>query len=225
MISRCYKEDVFIPRIEKALQIQMPSYRCHVVDQTGMTKVMKGAGWNKKDTHGVVGFHVDENVYVLKSAKWTTLHELIHRAGVNADRINRHLAEGLTELIASELKEGKDEHRPTYPRERVWVEKFLKKLKMSPLELGQLITHSSNPPRTVAELVVDRGLSKKTVAAVTRSLAAQQKNAPSFNRSPPTNPHGHIVAVHRKPDYPVYLFLVAFGLGAAALMRRRGQHA
>ena len=80
----------------------MPPYQCHVVDQSGMSKVMSRAGWNKKDTYGVVGFHLDDNVYVLKSADWTTLHELIHTAGVNADRINRVLAEGLTELIASD---------------------------------------------------------------------------------------------------------------------------
>jgi len=212
MINRCYKEDVFIPRIQKALDVQMPSYRCHVVDQIGMTKVMKGAGWNKGDTQGVVGFHLDSDVYVLKSAKWTTLHELIHRAGVNADRINRHLAEGLTELIASDLKESKDEHRPTYPKERVWVEGFLTKINMSALELGRLIAHSSNPPRTVAQLIIDKGLSDKNVASIARSLAAQEKNAPSFNRSTPTR--------LQRPDYAVYLFLLAFGIGTTMLITR-----
>ena len=212
MISRCYKEDVFIPRIQNALNVQMPSYRCHVVDQMGMTKVMKGAGWNKKDTHGVVGFHLDSDVYVLKSAKWTTLHELIHRAGVNADRINRHLAEGLTELIASDLKESKDEHRSTYPSERAWVKGFLSKLNMSPIELGRVITHAPNPPRAVAELIVSKGLSDKRVSTIARSLAAQKKNAPSFNRSSPTR--------LQRPDYGVYLFLLAFGIGTTVLMRR-----
>ena len=125
MEQRCYKESVFIPRIQKALGVRMPPYTCHIVDQFGMSKVMGKAGWNKSQTNGVVGFHLDDKVWVLKDAPWTTLHELIHRAGVNADRINRHLAEGLTELIASELKTGPDEHRPTYPKERAWVEGFL----------------------------------------------------------------------------------------------------
>ena len=131
MQKRCYKEKEFIPRIEQALGVKMPSYTCHIVDQSGMTSVMGKAGWNKSQTKGVVGFHLKNNVYVLENAPWTTLHELIHTAGVNADRINRFLAEGLTELIASELKQGSDEHRVTYPKVRKWTEKILKKLNMN----------------------------------------------------------------------------------------------
>ncbi len=212
MIKRCYKEKEFIPRIEQALHINMPPYTCHVVDQNGMSKVMGKAGWKKSDTHGVVGFHLDEDVYVLKSADWTTLHELIHRAGVNADRINRVLAEGLTELIASNLKKGKDEHRSTYPKERKWVTNLLKKLKMSPIELGQIIVHAPNPPRAVAELISARGLSKKSIPNIARSFVAQGKNEPSFNISTPTKLSG--------PDYPAYAFFLAFGIGLTMLIRR-----
>jgi len=212
MIKRCYKEKEFIPRIEKALLTQMPPYTCHVVDQSGMSQVMGKAGWNKSDTNGVVGFHLDENVYVLKSAAWTTLHELIHRAGVNADRINRVLAEGLTELIAGELKKGKDEHRATYPKERRWVTKFLKKLKMTPIELGQVIVHASNPPIAVAELISQRGMSKESIPNIARSFVAQGKNEPSFNISTPTK--------ISHPDYQAYAFFVAVGIGLTMLMRR-----
>lgn len=160
----------------------MEDYTCHIVDQKEMTKVMGKAGWNKSQTKGVVGFHLDENVYVLKRAPWTTLHELIHRAGVNADRINRFLAEGLTELIASDLKKGRDEHRPTYPQERRGVEKMLKKLNMSATELGSIIAKSNNPPQDIAELFISKGLSKKPVALLASELEVQRKDAPSLNR-------------------------------------------
>ena len=182
MEQRCYKESIFIPRIQKALGVRMPPYTCHIVDQSGMSKVMGKAGWNKSQTKGVVGFHLDDKVWVLKDAPWTTLHELIHRAGVNADRINRHLAEGLTELIASELKTGPDEHRPTYPSERKWTRNFLKRLNMTALELGKLIATSSNPPDRVADLILSKGLSKKSKFQLKTSLKPQVTNAPSLNR-------------------------------------------
>jgi hypothetical protein len=182
MERKCYKENVFVPRIEQALGVNMPPYTCHIVDQSGMTKAMSRAGWNKSQTRGVVGFHLDDKVWVLKDAPWTTLHELIHRAGVNADRINRHLAEGLTELIASELKTGPDEHRPTYPSERKWTKNFLKRMNMSALELGKFIANSKNPPEDVANLIVKKGISKKSVFQLKTSLKSQGTNTPSLNR-------------------------------------------
>jgi hypothetical protein len=154
MQKKCYKEEDFVPRIQQALGVKMPPYTCTIVDETGMGKVMARAGWNKSQAKGVVGFHLDDKVWVLQGAPWTTLHELIHRAGVNADRINRHLAEGLTELIASTLKKGNDEHRATYPSERKWTQNLLKKLGMGPLELGKLIATSKNPPEVVADLLM-----------------------------------------------------------------------
>lgn len=181
-MEKCYKEKEFVTRIENSLGVPMEDYTCHIVDQKEMTKVMGKAGWNKSQTKGVVGFHLDEDVYVLKRAPWTTLHELIHRAGVNADRINRFLAEGLTELIASDLKKGRDEHRPTYPQERRGVEKMLKKLNMSATELGSIIAKSNNPPQDIAELFISKGLSKKPVALLASELEAQRKDTPSLNR-------------------------------------------
>ena len=159
MEKRCYKESVFVPRIEKALNVKMKNFTCHVVDQSGMTNVMKKSGWSKNETQGVVGFHVNKNIYVLNSAPWTTLHELIHQAGINADRINRFLAEGLTEVLAAELKQGKDEHKATYPQERTWVkETLLPKLNMSAIELGRFICKSPEPHRDLAELFIEKGL-------------------------------------------------------------------
>ena len=215
MIKRCYKEEEFIPRIEQALQIQMPPYTCHIVDSKEMTKVMGRAGWSKNQTKGVVGFHLHDNVYVLEKAPWTTLHELIHRGGVNADRINRHLAEGLTELIASDLKKGKDEHRSTYPAERKWTSNLLKKLNMSASQLGAIIANSSNPPQTVAELLVEKGVSDKSVSSLASDLRAQVKGAPSLNR------FGSATIVQSKIDWELIGFSFLFALGFSHLCTRR----
>ena len=182
MQKKCYKEEDFVPRIQQALGVTMPPYTCTIVDEKGMGKVMSRAGWNKSQAKGVVGFHLDDKVWVLQGAPWTTLHELIHRAGVNADRINRHLAEGLTELIASALKKGNDEHRATYPSERKWTQNLLKKLGMNPLELGKLIATSKNPPEIVADLLIRKGVSKKDRRTLIKSLQPQVSNAPSLNR-------------------------------------------
>jgi hypothetical protein len=215
-MKRCYKEAEFIPRIEKALQVQMPSYTCHIVDQKEMSNVMGRAGWNKSQTRGVVGFHLKDNVYVLRDAPWTTLHELIHRGGVNADRINRHLAEGLTELIASDLKKGSDEHKSTYPNERKWVAGFLKKLNMNSLQLGSFIANSSNPPADVAQLLKDKGLSEKSLGALTASLRAQVEDAPSLNAR-----QGSATIVPPGIDWEVIGFSFLFALGLATLIKRR----
>jgi len=195
--KRCYKESVFVPRIENALGVKMKNFTCHVVDQQGMTKVMRRSGWNKSETQGVVGFHVNKNIYVLNSAPWTTLHELIHQAGINADRLNRFLAEGLTEVLASELKEGKDEHKPTYPQERSWVKnELLPKLGMSAIELGRFIAKSPEPHRDVAELFIKKGITKKSLSDVVESLRPQVHNKPSLNRIGSAN-----MTVTRMPRY------------------------
>lgn len=180
-MKRCYKEDEFVTRIEQALGVKMPPYNCSIVSGNEMTKEMQKAGWNKSQTRGVVGFHIDDKVFVKKGANWTTLHELIHRAGINADRINRNLAEGLTELVASELKTGKDEHKPTYPSERRWTEKLLKQLNMSALELGRIIAQSDNPPVAVANLLDQRGLTKN-VRKTIDSLQPQKNVDISLNK-------------------------------------------
>ena len=183
MEKRCYKESEFVPRIEKALNVKMKNFTCHVVDQSGMTGVMRRSGWNKDDTLGVVGFHVSKNIYVLNSAPWTTLHELIHQAGVNADRINRFLAEGLTEVLAAELKKGSDEHKATYPQERKWVkDTLLPKLNMSAIEFGKFICHSKEPHRDVAELFIKKGITKKPLAQVVETLRPQVHDKPSLNK-------------------------------------------
>lgn len=216
---RCYKENEFIARIQGALNIDMPPYTCSIVNKKGMVNAMSRAGWNKSDTQGVVGFHVDDRVYVLEKAPWTTLHELIHRAGVNADRINRHLAEGLTELIASALKTGSDEHKSTYPSERRWTEMILKKLGMSPLELGEIVAKSKNPPRTVAELFIQKGLSQKPVGQLIRSLKPQVKDAPSLNREG----RGSCTRIEPSSKLPFawweYLGLTLIGIGLAKRIR------
>ena len=181
-VERCYKEEVFVPRIEKALGVSLPRFTCHIVDQSGMGKVMNKAGWNKSQSKGVVGFHLNQNIYVLDSAPWTTLHELVHRAGVNADRLNRFIAEGLTELIAAKLKTGPDEHRATYPTERAWVKNFLlPKLGMSELELGSFIAKSKSPSRDLAKLIREKGISNKPLSELAHSLRGQAPNKPSFN--------------------------------------------
>lgn len=217
MEKRCYKESVFVPRIEQALDVKMQNFTCHVVDQPGMTKVMGRSGWSKNETRGVVGFHVNKNIYVLNSAPWTTLHELIHQAGINADRVNRFLAEGLTEVLASELKQSKDEHKATYPQERTWVKnELLPKLGMSATELGKFIIKSKEPHRDLAKLFISKGLTKKSLSTVVDSLRPQVHDKPSLNKIGSLNrmPSG---SATRIPGYKkVQMAYVLAPLGAIA---------
>lgn len=181
-VRPCYKQAEFIQRIQGALGVGLGSVQCHIVDSAGMGDVMRTAGWSKNEAAGVVGFQLGNNVYVLGSAPWTVLHELIHRGGVNADRISRFVAEGLTEAIAIELKKGPDEHRATYPTESAWVRtRLLPRLRMSAVELGKRIAHSSDPPGTLADLMVavDPKLDR---AKLVRQLRPQGTEQPSFNR-------------------------------------------
>ena len=154
MIKKCHKQDEFVARIEGALNVRMGRGTCKIVDGDGMAEVMSKAGWSKNQARGVVGFQVDEEVYVLDSAPWTVLHELVHRAGINADRMSRWVAEGLTEAIACELKRSPDEHKATYPQEVKWVrETLLPRLGMSAVELGRRLVSVPNPARVLAELM------------------------------------------------------------------------
>lgn len=178
----CYKQNVLVPRVERALGSSLRGVKCYIVDSSGMAGVMKRAGWRGSDARGVVGFQLDDDVYVLDGAAWTTLHELVHRAGVNADRMNRYVAEGLTEAIAAELASTPDEYRPTYPTETRWVrETLLPKLGMGAVELGRLLARSRDPARTLADLLVSRdaNLDRNKLA---RDLATQRPDQPSLNR-------------------------------------------
>jgi hypothetical protein len=181
-VRRCHKEAEFIDRIQRAMNKPLGQVQCHIVDQTGMAQVMGTAGWSKNEALGVVGFQLGNNVYVLGSAPWTVLHELVHRSGVNADRISRFVAEGLTEAIARELKRAPDEHKPTYPKETHWVQtRLLPRLNMSAVELGRKLAHSSDPPATLADLMVavDPQLDRSKLL---RQLQPQVPDQPSFNR-------------------------------------------
>jgi hypothetical protein len=178
----CYKQAEFTARIKQALGVDLGEVSCHIVDEAGMARVMGSAGWSRGDANGVVGFQLGKDVYVLDGAPWTTLHELVHRAGINADRLNRFVAEGLTEAVAEQLRKSPDEHRPTYPREVAWIKgRLLPSLGMSAVQLGRIIAQSSDPPRTLAALMakakpgVDEG-------ALRAQLAPQKPDEPSFNR-------------------------------------------
>jgi len=178
----CYKQHILVPRVQSALGVQLGEVACHVVSDQGMKNVMQKAGWRQAESRNVVGFQVNQKVYVLDGADWTTLHELVHRAGVNADRISRFVAEGLTEAIASDLAKGRDEHRPTYPKETTWVRNvLLPKLGMSAVQLGGLLARSADPPRTLADLLVARNPALDR-AALVRQLAPQGGEQPSLNR-------------------------------------------
>lgn len=157
-IRTCYKGSDFAQRIRRALGVEVGQVSCHIVDDPGMRQVMRHAGWTRnEDVEGVVGFQVNQNIYVRDDSKWTTLHELIHRAGINADRISRFVAEGLVEVIAGQLKQGPDEHQPTYPDETRWVKDvLLPKLGMTAFELGSAIAKAGDPPRYLADLLVKR---------------------------------------------------------------------
>lgn len=183
MIKRCHKQDIFVDRIQRALGVNMGDVSCKIVDNGGMAEVMEGAGWSRNDANGVVGFQVGKEVFVLDSAPWTVLHELIHRAGVNSDRLSRFVAEGLTEAIAAELKASPDEHRPTYPTEVAWIKgRLLPALGMSAVQLGRVIAQSQDPPKDLARLMAKAkpGLSADQIE---QDLQPQRANAPSFNRA------------------------------------------
>lgn len=189
-VKRCYKQDEFVKRIRGALGVTLQDVSCNIVNTAGMTQVMKRAGWSANETHGVVGFQFGKEVYVLDSTPWTVLHELIHRAGVNSDRLSRFVAEGLTEAIALELKRGDDEHRPTYPKETTWVRTILlPRLNMTAVELGKQIAASSDPPRLLAGLMA-QAKPGSMVASLERELQPQQAKQPSFNRGHVTRGSG-----------------------------------
>ena len=182
MQRKCHKQDEFVDRIQRALGVSMGPVSCIIVDQDGMAKAMSRAGWSRNDSQGVVGFQVGKEVFVLDSAPWTVLHELIHRAGVNSDRLSRFVAEGLTEAIARELKQSPDEHKPTYPTETRWVQTvLLPRLKMSAVQLGRVIAGSKNPPRDLARMMV-KVSTTATERELVRKLQPQRSEEPSFNR-------------------------------------------
>lgn len=181
VVRRCYKQPVFVRRIEAALGVSLGSVRCDIVNTEAMTQVMRKAGWSANETQGVVGFQYGDRVYVLDNAPWTVLHELIHRAGINADRLNRYVAEGLTEAIAVELKESPDEHRPTYPTESAWVKtRLLPRLSMSAVQLGSILAKSSDPPATLADLML-KARPDLNRSQLVRELRPQHPDQPSFN--------------------------------------------
>ena len=182
MQRRCHKQTEFIERIEGALGVRMGPVTCTIVDENGMASAMKRAGWSRNDSRGVVGFQLGSEVFVLNRAPWTVLHELVHRAGVNSDRLSRFVAEGLTEAIARELKSSPDEHQPTYPKETRWVQQvLLPRLKMTAVQLGRVIAKSSNAPRALAKLMA-KVSTRATEAQLVGMLQPQKTVEPSFNR-------------------------------------------
>lgn len=182
-VRRCHKQDEFVRRIEGALGVSVRPVACHIVNNDGMQSVMARAGWSKNDASGVVGFQVGRDVYVLDSAPWTVLHELVHRSGVNADRLNRFVAEGLTEAIAEELRTSPDEHRPTYPEETGWVKgTLLPRLGMSAVQLGAIIAQSSDPPTTLADLMLRARPGSVSRSQLVGELRPQVHERPSYNR-------------------------------------------
>lgn len=183
-ISRCHKQDVFVDRIQRALGVKIGTVRCHLVQPSAMGDIMSKHGWNKDDARGVVGFQVKDDIYVLTTTPWTVLHELVHKAGINADRLSRYVAEGLTEAISSDLRQSADEHQPTYPEETRWVrETLLPLLGLTPIQLGQVLAKSDDPPRKLAEMIVAKRPDLNRSALVDE-LRPQRTGRPSFNRTP-----------------------------------------
>jgi len=230
MIKRCHKQDEFVDRIERALGVQMGDVSCKIVDTNGMAEVMSRAGWSKNEANGVVGFQIEKQVYVLDSAPWTVLHELVHRAGVNSDRLNRFVAEGLTEAIAAELKESDDEHRATYPAEVAWVRgTLLPRLQMSAVELGRVVAQAQKAPRALAELMV-KVSPGADVSMLEYELRPQAPNQPSFNKrghlTRSGSPVGSAAAApasvgqDRSPQVGVLLIVAGAALAAPALAHR-----
>ncbi len=209
MQRKCHKQHEFIGRIESALGVRMGPVTCTIVDEPGMAKAMGRAGWSRNETRGVVGFQIDKEVFVLDRAPWTVLHELIHRAGVNSDRLSRYVAEGLTEAIARELKQSPDEHQPTYPEETRWVQQvLLPRLKMTAVQLGQVIARATNAPRALAKLMA-KASPKASENDLVQALQPQRTHAPSFNR------RGHITyGVTADPDGGT----VRIGIGVAVML-------
>jgi hypothetical protein len=223
MIKKCHKQDEFVRRIEAALGVPMGKVSCKIVDRNGMADVMSKSGWSRNESTGVVGFQVDKDVFVLDSAPWTVLHELIHRAGVNSDRLSRFVAEGLTEAIAIELKKSPDEHKPTYPTEVGWVRKvLLPRLNMTAVQLGRVIAKAKNPPRALAELMA-KVKSGVDASMLEYELRPQSPAQPSFNRKP-----GHVTRMgssalaSREPAADVGIVLMVAGavLAAPSLVHR-----
>jgi hypothetical protein len=225
MIKKCHKQGEFVQRINHALGVNLKNVSCKIVDREGMTRVMRRAGWSANATTGVVGFQMGREVFVLDSAPWTVLHELIHRAGVNSDRLSRYVAEGLTEAIAVELKQSPDEHRATYPEETRWVqETLLPRLNMSAVELGRVIAHAKDPPRALARLMVEArpDLNESTLRS---SLASQRKGRPSFNQTITRSPARPRAAERGGERLGVVLLLASAALLVPAMIQRRGDAA
>jgi hypothetical protein len=180
----CHKQAIFVDRIQKALGVSLGETRCYIVETSEMGRVMGKHGWNQDDSRGVVGFQVGNDIYVLRQASWSVLHELVHKAGINADRLSRYVAEGLTEAISADLRQSADEHQPTYPEETRWVrETLLPLLGLTPIQLGQVLAKSDDPPRKLAEMIVAKrpDLSR---SALVDELRPQRTGRPSFNRTP-----------------------------------------
>jgi hypothetical protein len=196
-ISRCHKQDLFVDRIQRALKVQIGTVRCHLVEPSVMGQIMVKHGWNKDDARGVVGFQVKDDIYVLTSTPWTVLHELVHKAGINADRMSRYIAEGLTEAIAADLRQSPDEHQPTYPEETRWVrETLLPILGMTPIQLGQVLAKAHDAPRALADLLLKKRPNLDRTALLDQ-LRPQYANRPSLNRvaAPPPERSGWAVGV------------------------------
>ena len=186
-VKACHKQDVFIDRIQRALGVRIGEVHCHLVEPSAMPSIMGKHGWNRDDARGVVGFQVQNDIYVLTTTPWTVLHELVHKAGINADRMSRYVAEGLTEAIASDLKQSPDEHQPTYPDEVGWVRNtLLPLLGMNAIQLGRILAPSPEPRRKLAELIVAararKGLPALDHAKLLDDLQPQRPGRPSFNR-------------------------------------------
>jgi len=186
-VKECHKQDIFIDRIQRALGIRMGEVHCHLVEPSAMPTIMGKHGWNRDDARGVVGFQVQNDIYVLTTTKWTVLHELVHKAGINADRMSRYVAEGLTEAIATELKQSPDEHQPTYPEEVGWVRNtLLPLLDMTAIQLGRELAPAQEPRRKLAELIIAararKGLPALDRAKLLDDLQPQRPGRPSFNR-------------------------------------------
>lgn len=218
----CYKQAEYAARIRRALGVDVSPVQCHVVDEPGMESVLVRSGWSKNDADGVVGFHVGNNVYVREDSDWSTLHELLHRAGINADRMNRFVAEGLVEAIASEIKRSPDEHQPTYPDETTWVKgTLLPLLGMSGVQLGKILAHSSDPPGELARRIASKN-PKNDITTLRRELMPQRPGKPTLHGSRAT-----IAPVRYDSDdgataLSAILAVAAAALGLPAVLRRLG---
>lgn len=179
-VKTCYKGKLFADKIKQALGVSVDDAVCYIVDETGMQEAMSSAGWARNEMDGVVGFQVNKNIYVRDDSKWTTLHELVHRAGINADRLNRYVAEGLTEAVAEKLRTTPDEHRPTYPEETAWVKQvLLPKLKMTEIQLASALVKVQEPHKLLAQMI-QVASPKVDLAKLTDELKPQRPMAPNI---------------------------------------------